>query len=325
MATFARPRIVISRCIDFDACRYNGQAVRASLREELEPHVEFVPVCPELEIGLGVPRDPIRMVDRPGEIGLIQPSTGRDLTAQMTAFSSGFLERERAVDGFILKSRSPSCGIRGVNVYAGIGSEEVARSGAGRFASAVLERFPHTAIEDEGRLNNLRLREHFLTRVFAAASMRGVADEETLSGLLRFHSANKLLLMAYNQVRMRRLGRIVAGAGPEPVPARIARYMAELGPALARPASMSAHVNVLMHVLGHFSDELNRAEKARFLDALESFRRERLPVSALLEVVRSWSARFGNAYLEGQTYLSPFPAGLVRLDARRRRRRPLAA
>jgi uncharacterized protein YbgA (DUF1722 family) len=201
-------------------------------------------------------------------------------------------------------------------------------SGAGRFASAVLERFPRAAIEDEGRLNDLRLREHFLTRVFASASLREVAKEGTLGGLVRFHSRNKLLLMAYNQERMRRLGRIVAGEpSGEPAAARIGRYESEFALALARPARISAHVNVLMHVLGHFSDDLTRAEKARFLDSLESFRAERLPVSALLEVVRTWSARFENPYLEIQTYLSPFPPTLVRLglQSRKRRRRALVA
>src|SRR2546422_2439127 len=107
----ARPTVVISRCIDFDSCRYNGQVIRASLREELEPFVELRPICPELEIGLGVPRDPVRLVSRADGAHMIQPSTGRDLTRRMNAFSAQFLGAVEEVDGFILKSRSPSCAI----------------------------------------------------------------------------------------------------------------------------------------------------------------------------------------------------------------------
>jgi uncharacterized protein YbgA (DUF1722 family)/uncharacterized protein YbbK (DUF523 family) len=326
--SFDRPKIVISRCIDFDSCRYNGQVVRASLREELEPHVDFLPVCPELEIGLGVPRDPIRMVAAPDEIGLVQPSTGLDLTHSMRAFSARYLANVGAVDGFILKSRSPSCGIRGVNIYKEADSGDVVSLGAGRVAATVQEPFPHSAVEDEGRLNDLRLREHFLTRIFASASLRAVLHRGELSGLVRFHARNKLLLMAYNQGRMRRLGRVVAGVAREPFAAVIERYESELAAALARPPRAASHVNVLMHALGHVSGGLNKSEKAQFLDSLESFRRGRLPLGALTELLRSWSARFDDSALADQTYLAPFPRELVRVErpsAKRRRREAQAA
>jgi len=112
-----RPRVVISRCIDFDSCRYNGQVIRASLRDEFEPHVDFVPICPELEIGLGVPRDPVRLLRRDGEPHMVQPATGRDVTAPMQAFSKRFLSGVGPADAFILKARSPSCGVRNAKVF----------------------------------------------------------------------------------------------------------------------------------------------------------------------------------------------------------------
>lgn len=314
MNEFPLPKVVISRCIDFDSCRYNGQIVRASLRDDLQPYVEFVPVCPELEIGLGVPRDPIRMVTRPDRIGLVQPATGRDLTDAMDSFASRFLAGLGEVDGFILKSRSPSCGLRGVNIYDADGQDKVVSAGAGRFAAPVLERFPHTAVEDEGRLRNLRLREHFLSRIFTSASFRAVRAEERLSALVRFHARNKLLLMAHSEMRMRRLGRIVANAAREPVAAVLARYEVELAPALAAPARMGAQVNVVMHALGQVSDRLGSAEKAQFLDSLNAFRASRLPLSALLELLRAWAARFGDRYLAEQTFLTPFPPELVRIE-----------
>ena len=162
MPSHPRPIVVISRCIDFDSCRYNGQVIRASLREQLEPHVELRPICPELEIGLGVPRDPVEVVRTAAEPRMVQPATGRDLTAAMNEFSDHYLAAAGEVDGFILKSRSPSCGVRDGKGFRG----------PGLFAARALERFPHAAIEDEVGLADPRRREDFLSRVRALALQR---------------------------------------------------------------------------------------------------------------------------------------------------------
>ena len=167
-----RPIVVISRCIDFDSCRYNGQVIRASLRNELEPYVDFRPICPELEIGLGVPRDPVNLVHAPGGPRIVQPSTGRDLTDAMHGFAACFLDSLEAVDGFILKSRSPSCAIRDGKVFRSDAEGAGHDPGPGLFAAAVLERFPDVPIEDEARLADERLRRSFLTEVFARAATR---------------------------------------------------------------------------------------------------------------------------------------------------------
>jgi uncharacterized protein YbbK (DUF523 family) len=155
-----RPVVVISRCIDFDSCRYNGQVIRASLREKLEPFVELRPICPELEIGLGVPRDPVRLVDGGDRLEMVQPATGRNLTDVMEAFSKRFLDGLGEVDGFLLKSRSPSCAVRDYEGRPGL------------FAARVLERFPDAVIEDEARLADESARERFLTRLHDARRRR---------------------------------------------------------------------------------------------------------------------------------------------------------
>jgi uncharacterized protein YbbK (DUF523 family) len=167
-----RPRVVISRCIDFESCRYDGQVVRASLREELEPHVDFVPICPELEIGLGVPRDPVRLVRRSGAAHMVQPATGRDLTAKMESFSRDFLSGLGTADAFILKARSPSCGVRDAKLFHTGDDGAAFDSGPGLFAAWVMERFPHAAVEDEAGMNDPTLRHHFLTKAFALAGAR---------------------------------------------------------------------------------------------------------------------------------------------------------
>jgi uncharacterized protein YbbK (DUF523 family) len=238
-----RPIVVISRCIDFDSCRYNGEVIRASLRDELEPFVELRPICPELEIGLGVPRDPVRLVRRDDGPHMIQPSTGRDLTVAMNAFSAGFLDSLDEVDGFILKSSSPSCAIHNGKLFHSDAEGAGHDSGPGLFAARVLERFPATAVEDERRLDDERLRHHFLTRLFTLASFRLAAAEGGRRGLQAFHSANELLLMAYDEPRMRLLGRLVADAPDRLSSELVGEYRSELAAALGRPPRPGSNVS----------------------------------------------------------------------------------
>lgn len=199
MSTRSRPRVVVSQCLGFAAVRYDGQALRSRFVEALRDHVEFVQVCPEVGIGLGVPRDPIRIEvtaggaagsrdpegrvpvaeaeAAAGELRLVQPSTGRDLTDKMHAFAERFLEEVRPVDGFILKSRSPSCGIADTKRFEAGADDPLEDRGPGLFARAVLERFPHAAVEDEARLANHWHRHRFLTRLWAAARLRDAGSE----------------------------------------------------------------------------------------------------------------------------------------------------
>ena len=315
-----RPIVVISRCIDFDSCRYNGAVIRASLREELEPHVDFKPICPELEIGLGVPRDPVRLIRSNDGARMVQPATGRDLTAPMEKFSRAWLGSIGEVDGFILKGRSPSCGIRDAKRFHSEAEDAGADKGAGLFAARVLERHPHAAVEDEGRLNDPRLRDHFLTKLFALASFRAAAQQGA-AAVVEFHARNKLLLMAHNEKRMRMLGRLVAGAGTMP-PARLRdEYRDGLAAALARPARPGSNVNVLMHALGHVSDELAAAERRQFLATLDAYRAGTVGLEAPKSIVGAWAARFEVPYLAGQTFWEPYPAALVRRERTRRRGR----
>jgi uncharacterized protein YbgA (DUF1722 family)/uncharacterized protein YbbK (DUF523 family) len=319
MAKHSRPVVVISRCIDFDSCRYNGAIIRASLREDLEPHVDFRPICPELEIGLGVPRDPVRLVRAGDDARMVQPSTGRDLTAAMEKFSRTWLGAAGAVDGFILKSRSPSCGIRDAKRFHSEAEDAGSDKGPGLFAARVLERYPYAAVEDEGRLNDPRLRDHFLTKLFALASFRAVAGRDA-AAVVEFHARNKLLLMAHNEKRTRMLGRLVADAGNTPFDRLHDTYRDGLAAALARPARAGTNVNVLMHALGHVSDDLTRAERSHFLATLDAYRAGTVGIEAPKSIVGAWAARFEVPYLAGQSFWEPYPAALVRRERPRRRR-----
>jgi len=172
MRTFARPVVVISKCLEYAPCRYDGAMISDEFVRRMKGHVEFRPVCPEMEIGLGCPREPIRVVSVGGELRLMQPTTGRDVTCEMHAFAAAFLGGLGPVEGFLLKSRSPSCGIKDVKVFAAPDADEPCGVGRGFFGAAVLERFPDAAVEDESRLQNPSLCEHFLTRIFTMAEFR---------------------------------------------------------------------------------------------------------------------------------------------------------
>ena len=223
------------------------------------------------------------------------------------------------MDGFLLKSRSPSCGIKDTKIYTDPADPEKGQAmpvekGSGLFAAAVLERFGDRAIEDEGRLTNFRIRHHFLTKLFTLARLRAVAASGQMKDLVGFHARHKLLLMAYHQTAMRAMGRLVANPDRRPFAEVVADYRDELVRALARPARSTAHVNVLMHAMGYFKTGLSAAEKQHFLDALEEYREGRLPLSAPLTTLQSWIARFGEDYLAQQIYLEPYPRELLELS-----------
>jgi len=308
---FPRPRVVFSRCLTFANCRYNGQIIASEAVEQFKRFFDCTTPCPEADIGLGIPRDPIRIVRRENRLRLVQPATERDLTDEMLGFARGFLDTLGPVDGFVLKSRSPSCGLTDVKMF-GETSEGSALPGkiSGFFGGAVLERFPQVAIEDEGRLTNFSIREHFLTRVYISARFRMLEERPSMAGLVQFQAENKLLFMAYNQTRMRELGRIVANLERLPVAEVFKRYAERLPLAFARQPRFNSAINVLQHGAGYFKDKVSAREKGFLADALESFRSGRVPLSVPQSIIRAWVARFDVPYLEQQTFFRPYPEEL---------------
>lgn len=306
------PIVLVSQCLGFAAVRYDGQMLHDTFVRALKDHVRFLQVCPEVAIGLGVPRDPIRIVADSQGRRLVQPSTGRDLTEAMEQFAQEFLSRVGPVDGVILKSRSPSCGLKDVKIFAAHDGQPAGK-GAGLFAEAVLRRFPHAAVEDEGRLTNFRLRHQFLTRLFAAARFRQIQARPGMASLVRFHTEYKLQLMAYSPSGLNALGRIVANKDSQPVDSVFQAYAEKLASVTADPARPGSNRNVLLHAFGYVSDRLTAREKRHFLDLLEEYRQERLPLSALLTVLQSWVVRFDEPYLAAQRFFEPYPRTLLEL------------
>jgi uncharacterized protein YbgA (DUF1722 family)/uncharacterized protein YbbK (DUF523 family) len=313
MRQFIRPKVVISKCIEFEHCRYDGSLIHSDFVKSLKPYVDFIPVCPEMEIGLGVPRSSIRIVSAGGELRLIQPTTGLDVTAKMRLFSDQFLSSLPEMDGFILKFRSPSCGLKHIKVYSSTTETSAISKASGFFAEKVIERFHGLAIEDEGRLRNFNIREHFLTQLYAFSNFRNVIDNGSVSNLIQFHADNKFLIMAHSQKESKILGKIVTNREGLSFKKQTQLYRKHFFEALKRPPLCTSKANVLIHMFGKFSNQLSREEKEYFLDSVEGYKNKKIPSSAILAILQSWIARFGNDYLRNQTFFEPFPKGLVEL------------
>ncbi|MBN1780233.1 DUF523 and DUF1722 domain-containing protein [bacterium] len=308
-----KPVIVVSRCLGFDACRYDGQTVSAPFIEKMSHVVDFKTVCPEVEIGLGVPRDPIRIVIDGHKRKLIQQATGRDLSDEMNNYCERFIARLDHVHGFILKSRSPSCGIHDVKIYRGSGQAMPSGKGSGFFGAAVLSRLPDLPVEDEGRLNNFAIREHFLASVFTLARFQNVKSIGTMHALTEFHARHKLLFLAGHEAAYRRCGRIAANHETHDTDMVIRMYEKEMKQVLKKQPKTGTLINTLLHAFGGVSKSLEQAETRFFLNTVEEYRDERIPLSAVLRLLRSYAIRFNTRYLLDQEFFMPFPESLIEI------------
>ncbi|MDY0362055.1 MAG: DUF523 and DUF1722 domain-containing protein [Desulforegulaceae bacterium] len=317
-----KPKIVVSRCLGFEKCRYNGETLISEIIENLKNYVEFITVCPEVEIGLGVPREPVRVAESGGAKHLIQPATGNDYTNQISKWNKEFFEQHKHIDGFILKNRSPTCGIGDVKIYKGLSKTSSAYKGSGFFGEFVLEKFPFHPIEDEGRLLNYEIRDHFLVKLFAFTKFKQVKANKIINELNKFHSENKLLFMAYNQAGLKRLGNILASYNKSSKETVFQEYENEFLKIFMKKAGPGNFINVLQHAFGGMSDNLNAGEKNFFINSLEEYRDERIPLSTVTYLIHSMAVRFNNGYLINQTLLNPYPPDLIKiLDSGKKLRR----
>jgi uncharacterized protein YbgA (DUF1722 family)/uncharacterized protein YbbK (DUF523 family) len=311
MKRFPRPNVAVSNCLELAACRYNGQVIHDDFVKKLSNHVNWIPVCPEVSIGLGVPRFPVRLVSREKDVRLVQPATNIDLTDKMQDFCNDFLPRLKEVDGFILKFRSPSCGLKDVRFYPKAEKSAALGKTSGVMGGKVLEMFPGLAIEDEGRLRSLKIREYFLTKVFTLSSFREVRKSGKISDLSKFHANNKFLLMAYNQKELRALGNVAANRDGKELHETLMEYEKHLRESMRAPARRASNINVFMHIFGYFSRQLSSNEKQFFFETLQLYRDGRVPFTSALGLLKSWAIRFQDEYLTRQTFFEPFPVDLV--------------
>ena len=314
MPPFYRPRVGISSCLLGETVRWDAGHKRDQyLVEIFGNHVEWVPVCPEVEAGFGTPRETMNLVRRAGgPLTLMTTRSSIDVTAKLLRAVSRRVEQLAAADlsGYVLKKDSPSCGMERVRVYGAVGAPPQ-RNGRGLFAAALIERLPNLPVEEEGRLADARLRENFIERVFAYQRVRSLfASKWSLGDLVAFHTAHKLTLMAHSTAADRELGRLVAAAGRKNRDALAREYETGLMKALSAIATPKRHANVLQHMLGYFKAVLDSDAKAELNGLIDDHREGRVPLVVPITLMKHHVRRHQVAYLAGQTYLDPHPREL---------------
>ena len=306
-------RIGISSCLLGEKVRWDGgHKHQHFLTDTMGPFVTYVPVCPEVEIGLGIPRETIRLQQGERGVRLVGTKTGADHTEAMRSWAAGRLEEIAGLDlcGYVLKKDSPSCGMERVRIYSGKGMPE--KNGRGLFAEALLARFPLLPVEEEGRLNDPWLRENFLERVFAYRRLRGLfAAGWRVGDLVAFHSREKLFLMAHHPPTYSVLGRLVASAKGRPRPQVEGEYREGFMTGLRHLATVRKNVNVLQHMAGYFKNLLGPEEKAELHGHVEDYRQGLVPLVAPITLFRHYVRLHDVAYLAGQSYLQPHPKELM--------------
>ncbi|MBU0943942.1 MAG: DUF523 and DUF1722 domain-containing protein [Proteobacteria bacterium] len=312
--TFPRPRVLVSRCLGFEACRYDGAKLFSKVVTLLQDHVDFVDVCPEMEAGLGVPRPPVRLCFEKEKVEVWQPAKSRLVTTALVDAATRQVKNISECDGAILKSRSPSCALFDAKVYSGIEQPQFLRWESGVFGKMVLAYLGKKAVDDEQRLTNIILREHFLVKLYTWARFRSISAKPTIGELVNFHASHKLLFLAYNQSRFRVCGRITANHEKLPVADVFQFYETELGKILAKPFRRQSMVNTLYHAYGWISEKMSSEEKHYIISTFEEYRDERIPLQAATRLIEAQAIRFQREYLLSQHLLHPFPGELSDLS-----------
>jgi uncharacterized protein YbgA (DUF1722 family)/uncharacterized protein YbbK (DUF523 family) len=318
MITTDRPlRLGISSCLLGQEVRFDGGHKRDRfLTDILGSYVTWVPVCPEVEIGLGTPRPTIRLEDTPDGVRLIMPSTGDDLTETMRSYSTDRVRRleKHGLAGYVLKKDSPSCGMERVKIRDR--NDVPARTGVGIYAEELMRLAPDLPVEEEGRLNDPRLRENFITRIFSFQRWLDLEEAgATRRSLMEYHAAHKYVLMSRNQAGMRRLGRMLgeADAG-DSVAALAAKYRSGLTAIMKTVATRKGHTNVLRHMAGYVSDDLDSDDRAELTEAIGQYHAGLLPLIVPITLLRHYVRKQDVKALQNQVYLWPHPSELMLLN-----------
>lgn len=306
-------RIGISSCLLGETVRYDGGHKRDRfLVDTLGRYVEWVPVCPELEVGMGVPRESLRLLRSAGGTRLVAIKSRQDYTRVMQKWVRARLAdlAKESLCGYVLKSRSPSCGMERVPIYDENGVP--AKKGIGAFAGPLLERFPHLPVEEEGRLHDPKLRENFIERVFARNRLLSLfAGRWKTRNVVEFHTHHKLQLMSHSPKDYRQLGLLVATIKQEP--RRVFRDQYESGfmTALRKKATRGRHANVLQHAAGYVRKGIDSSSRQELSSVIEDFRQGLVPLIVPITLLRHHVRQLKVAYLENQHYLSPHPKELM--------------
>jgi len=309
-----RIKVLVSACLLGEKVRYDGGHKRdLFLNETLGPFVEWVRVCPEVDCGLPVPREAMRLVGDPTSPRLVTNRTGIDYTDRMERWAKARFEELAGLDlcGYICKKDSPSSGMERVKVY-GAGGGIPARTGAGVFTRMFMERFPRIPVEEEGRLTDPLLREMFVERVFCLRRFRDLLARPLSRGsLVEFHTDHKLLLLSHDRRHYEEMGRLVAGAKSLPIDTLYRKYEEIFMAALAHKATPKKCADVLSHMMGYFRKMLSSVEKQEMIEVIDQYRLRLVPLVVPVTLIRHYVRKYDVAYLARQVFLNPHPVELM--------------
>jgi uncharacterized protein YbgA (DUF1722 family)/uncharacterized protein YbbK (DUF523 family) len=308
----AKIRIGISSCLLGNPVRFDGgHKLDHFLVETLGQYADYVPVCPEVECGMPVPREAMHLEGNPEAPRLVTIRTKIDKTSQMVGWAKNRvvdLEKDNLM-GFIFKSDSPSSGMERVKIYNQ--KNMAVRIGVGLFARQFMEHFPLLPVEEEGRLHDFALRENFIERVFALARWREFLTENgSIGGLVEFHTKHKLLILSHSTTHYQELGRLVAGAKKFRMEKLIEEYQRQWMQALKLKATTKKNANVLMHMAGYFKKQLSSEEKAELLEIILLYQKELVPLIVPITLINHYVRKYHEPYLRDQYYLNPHPIEL---------------
>lgn len=304
-------RVGISACLLGENVRFDGgHQYSRYCSETLEPYFQYQPVCPEVGSGMSTPREVVRLVNFNEERRMIGYRSGHDYTDAIQAYNERNLPELAQVSGFIFKRKSPSCGMERVKVYQP-NKDIPENDGVGLFAKAFMQRYPLVPTEEDGRLNDPLLRENFVQRVFVYDQWQRLQEAGiTEQALLDFHSRHKYMLMAHSQAAYRELGRLLGNLKDRALEEIAAEYIHGMMHALRKVASKRSHANVLLHIMGHFKRDLDKASKAELKDTIMKYREGIVPLVVPLALIRHHMMYYGNEYIQKQAYLAPHPEDL---------------
>lgn len=313
MVYSVKPIIVVSKCLGFDKCRFNGTMENNDLIEKLKDYVEFIIVCPEVECGLPIPRDSMRIVQTDDDIRLIQSKTKIDLTDEMNKFSKNFLSENTEIDGFILKSKSPSCGINDAKIYSSIEKGSQYKKGKGFFTKEIVKNYPSFCVENEGRLTNFKIREFFLTRIFLLANFRYAKKQKNMDSLKSFHLKNTLLFFSYSQKYSKILDQLIFDSNNANMDILLHEYEFNLLKLLDKAPRYTSNINVLLKSVEQFRLKITDEEMQFIWNVIDKYRNGFVPFSVPLYLVKGYVVRFNIENLANQSFFEPYPEALVQL------------
>jgi uncharacterized protein YbbK (DUF523 family)/uncharacterized protein YbgA (DUF1722 family) len=309
MSGFTRPRIGISKCLEFDMCRYDGSRINNNFVRIMRKYVDFITVCPEVGIGLGSPRKPIRLVNIDGQKNLYQPSTEKNLTDDMYNFTKKFVASNTKLDGFIFKRDSPTCGISDVRLYHKLGDHVGYDKTSGMFSEGVLREFPNIVKEDEKRLDNIQIRENFLTRIFVLADLRESLENNSVEKLFGFFSRNMLLFLCHDKKLTAQLGSIFKIEDNFVV---VSQEFKNIIPTiLSCIPKKNTIIDTYNYIFSLIKSNLSESEKSHYYSLIDEFENDLVSQYEISTLLYSWALRYDLKSIIDQSIFNPFPKNLL--------------